>query len=106
MATDPIPIESIAAHTESLFIGGGLIAAAFGFFRWMLTLAGGRQDKRIAQLERERSADRKLLMAITQALYEVMNVVERHEPDAPALEHARSMLKKAFPADPPEQPAP
>lgn len=86
---------------------GGLIAtlvAASAFFRWLLGLAGARQDKRIAQLEHERTDDRRLIMAITQALFEVMNVVERHEPDAPALMRARSVLKKAFPADAPDHP--
>ena len=98
MSTEP-SITEVVSSTESLFLGGSVMVAAFAFFRWFLTLAGGRQDKRIAQLERERSEDRKMLMAVTQALFEVMNAVEHHDPNNPALEHARSVLKKVFPAD-------
>lgn len=93
-----------ASMPDLLNIGGwgGLTIAALAFVRWLLDLAIGTTRSKLDQLERERIEDRKLLMAITQALFEVMNVVERHEPDAPALEHARAVLKKAFPADAPD----
>jgi hypothetical protein len=108
MANETGGMEHVLSDFGVMLPSGGVLLAisvtALGFMRWLLGLAGARQDKRIAQLEHERSDDRKLIMAITQALFEVMNVVERHEPDAPALERARSVLKKAFPADAPDHP--
>lgn len=98
-------IPALAPHE----LAGGFVAvlvAMLAFFRWMLTLAGGRQDKRIAKLEAEAAQNANRLMAITQALFEVMAVLERHEPHAPALNHARAVLTKSFPADAPDHHAP
>lgn len=79
-----------------------VLVTGFAFFRWLLGLAGARQDKRIAALEAERAQERNRMMAITQALYRLMAIVERHDPNAPALAEARTILTKAFPADAPD----
>jgi hypothetical protein len=98
-------LGDITVHGETLLLGGGTIAALLAFFRWMLTLAGGRQDKRIAALEAEREQERNRTMALAQALMTLVAVVERSNPDEAALHAAKLVLKKAFPADAPEHPA-
>lgn len=44
-------IGDLAAHSEGLLLGGGVIAAVLAFLQFFLKLAGGRQDARIAKLE-------------------------------------------------------
>lgn len=101
MASEP-SFADLAVHSENILWGGASIAAALTFFRWLLGLAGARQDARIRALEMEREQERNRMMAITQALYRLMAIVERHDPDAPALVEARTILTKAFPADAPD----
>lgn len=90
-----------------LSTGGPLVAALvamLAFFRWLLGLAGARQDKRIALLEaRVTQADNRA-MAIAQVVMALIPVVEASHPDHPALHDARAVLKKAFPADAPDHP--
>lgn len=85
-----------------LMEGGGLVAAfvaVLAFARWLLGLAGARQDKRIAMLEaRVAQADNRA-MAIAQVVMALIPVVEANHPDHPALHDARAVLRKAFPAD-------
>lgn len=85
-------------------VGGmvALLVATLAFFRWLLGLAGARQDKRIALLEaRVAQADNRA-MAIAQVVMALIPVVEANHPDHPALHDARAVLKKAFPADAPD----
>ncbi|NBQ13094.1 MAG: hypothetical protein EBU31_00425 [Proteobacteria bacterium] len=95
-------LGQIALQSESLLVGGTALAALLAFFRWLLGLVGARQDARIQALEIEREQERNRMMAITQALYRLMAIVERHDPNAPALVEARTILTKAFPADAPD----
>lgn len=100
MASEP-HLSALGGHE----LMTGLLAvlvALIAFFRWLLGLAGARQDKRIAALEAEREQERNRMMAITQALMTLMAVVERGNPDEPALIAAKTVLKKAFPADAPD----
>jgi len=95
-------LGQMALQSENLLVGGTALAALLAFFRWLLGLVGARQDARIRALEIEREQERNRMMAITQALYRLMAIVERHDPNAPALAEARTILTKAFPADAPD----
>lgn len=79
-----------------------MLVAGLGFLRWLLGLAGARQDKRIAELEaRVAQADNRA-MAIAQVVMALIPVVEANHPEHPALHDARTVLRKAFPADAPD----
>lgn len=91
-------IDGSAMANGALGISGA--GAFFMFFRWLLTLAGGRQDARIAKLEREVQALTSRLMIVAQAAMELVGDVERLDPESASLKRARSALKKAFPVDP------
>ena len=95
-------LGQMALQSENLLVGGTALAALLAFFRWLLGLVGARQDARIRALATEREQERNRMMAITQALYRLMAIVERHDPNAPALAEARTILTKAFPADAPD----
>lgn len=86
---------------------GGVVAiavAVIAFVRWLLGLAGARQDKRIAVLEaRVAQADNRA-MALAQVVMVLVPIVETSHPDHAALHQAREVLKKAFPADAPDHP--
>lgn len=101
MASEPALTGVLDGHE----ITGSIVAvmvAGFAFFRWLLGLAGARQDKRIALLEaRVAQADNRA-MAIAQVVMALIPVVESSHPDHPALHDARAVLKKAFPADAPD----
>lgn len=91
-----------------------LALGAFAFLRWLLGLAGARQDKRIAELEK-RDADRALeyrrlndkLTAVALLASELASVVEQIDPNATVLLRARKLLDAAFPvaATPPDMTA-
>jgi hypothetical protein len=108
MTSDP----NLGAAVPDLLHGGfigGIAIAVIGLFRWMMGMAIGTTRAKIEQLELERvedrrlrDEDRKLLMAIAQALYDVMGALEHHDAAAPALERARTVLTKAFPVNAPE----
>lgn len=90
---------------HSLF--GGFVAilvACFAFLRWLLGLAGARQDERIKLLEtRVAQADNRS-MALAQVVMALIPIVETSHPEHAALHQAREVLRKAFPADAPDYP--
>lgn len=99
--TDIIQLPALGNH-EFMGTAVAVLVAGFAFFRWLLGLAGARQDKRIALLEtRVAQADNRA-MAIAQVVMALIPVVEASHPDHPALLDARAVLKKAFPADAPD----
>lgn len=101
--SDESNISQLALGSHQVM--GGIVAvivAAFAFFRWLLGLAGARQDKRIALLEaRVGQADNRS-MALAQVIMALIPIVESSHPEHPALTDAKSVLKKAFPADAPD----
>lgn len=87
--------------------GGPLVAAlvaTFAFLRWLLGLAGARQDERIKMLERRVTQADNRSMALAQVVMALIPVVEANHPEHAALHQAREVLRKAFPADAPEHP--
>lgn len=87
--------------------GGPLVAAfvaALAFLRWLLGLAGARQDERIKMLERRVTQSDNRSMALAQAVMALIPIVEANHPEHAALHQAREVLRKAFPADAPEHP--
>ncbi|MBY0394780.1 MAG: hypothetical protein K2Q27_16130 [Novosphingobium sp.] len=105
MATEN-PLGHLVALESHEIVGSfvAVLVAAFAFFRWLLGLAGARQDKRIRDLEaRVTQADNRA-MAIAQVVMALIPIVEGSHPDHPALHDAKTVLKRAFPADPPEHP--
>lgn len=100
---ETVGIEHAIKDIGGMLPSGGVFVAlsvsVLGFARWLLGLAGARQDKRIALLEaRVAQADNRA-MAIAQVVMALIPVVEAQHPDHPALHDARAVLKKAFPAD-------
>lgn len=91
-------------EVSSVASGVGVVAAIGVFLRWLLTLAGARQDARIAKLEREVKGLTSRLMLVAQAAMELSADMERLDPSSLTLKRARVALKKAFPVenDPPE----
>ena len=90
---------NLTAHAGPVAV---IIVSAMAFVRWLLGLAGARQDARIKALEtRVAQADNRA-MAIAQVVMALIPVVEANHPDHPALHDARAVLKKAFPADAPD----
>jgi hypothetical protein len=89
---------------------GGMVAAGLLFLRWLLGMAGARQDARIAKLESEGVNNNNKLMALAHALSEVMSVLERHDTTDPilevarshALDRARKAIADVFPAEAPQ----
>lgn len=67
------------------------------FFRWILTLAGGRQDGRIAELEAVQQDINSKLMALGQGMHELMAAVYHLDPSHVSLERARNTLAEVFP---------
>lgn len=104
MATGASLMNHTTADVGQIVGGAGALGAGWMFLRWLLTLAGGRQDARIAKLEREVEALTSRLMIVAQAAMELAADVERLDPESPSLKRARSALKKAFPV-PSHQPA-
>jgi hypothetical protein len=96
---------------------GGIIAAGLLFLRWLLGMAGARQDARIAKLEgiiaeqqkarEELDADRTAtqqsinnkLMALAQGMMELMSAVEKLDDKHIALARARKTLAEVFPVE-------
>lgn len=95
--------HQMAGWAVALLVGlFAFLRGALAFLRWLLGLAGARQDERIALLEaRVAQADNRS-MAIAQVVMALIPVVEANHPDHPALHDARAVLKKAFPADAPD----
>ncbi len=100
MATGAQFMDHTAADVGQLVGGAGALGAGWMFLRWLLTLAGGRQDARIAKLEREVQGLTSRLMAVAQVTMELAADVERFDPESASLKRARSALKKAFPLQP------
>lgn len=98
-------LSALAFGSHEVLGGLGLVlVSTWAFLRWLLGLAGARQDKRIALLEaRVAQADNRA-MAIAQVVMALIPVVEANHPDHPALHDARVVLRKAFPADAPDHP--
>lgn len=101
-------LSELAAHGSDLLIGGGALAAVLAFLRWMLGLAGGRQDARIAKLEakiEQMANDRQRvqqdinakLMGLGQGMIELMTALERLDSKHVSLERARRTLTDVFP---------
>ncbi|WP_338643361.1 hypothetical protein [Novosphingobium olei] len=90
-------MDHAGADVGSIIGSAGALGAIWMFLRWLLTLAGGRQDARIAKLEREVEALTSRLMIVAQAAMELAADVEKLDPNSASLKRARSALKKAFP---------
>ncbi|WP_298172083.1 hypothetical protein [Novosphingobium sp.] len=103
--TEQSELSALALGNHEI-VGGvvAIVVTITAFVRWLLGLAGARQDKRIALLEaRVAQADNRA-MAIAQVVMALIPVVEANHPDHPALHDARVVLRKAFPADAPDHP--
>lgn len=99
MATEAFTLEHATTGIASYIGGSAVLGAVLVFLRWLLTLAGGRQDARIAKLEHEMEQLRNRLMLVGQVTNELIADVERLDPGSPSLKRARAALKAAFPIE-------
>lgn len=97
MATGGNFMDHTGADVGSIVGGAGVIGAVVMFFRWLLALAGARQDGRIAKLERELAHTNNRLMIVAQVAMELSAEVGRIEPGNIVLRRARDTLRAAFP---------
>lgn len=102
MATNGEVGQFAWGHHEVVGGVAAVLVAAFAFMRWLLGLAGARQDERIKTLEKRVTQADNRAMAIAQVVMAMIPVVEASHPDHPALHQAREVLCKAFPADAPD----
>jgi uncharacterized coiled-coil protein SlyX len=111
------PLDSLHLADVPATQIGGIIAAGLLFLRWLLGMAGARQDARIAKLEgiiaeqqkarEELDADRlanqqsinNKLMALAQGMMELMSAVEKLDDKHIALARARKTLAEVFPVE-------
>lgn len=101
--TDLGPIAALGSHGTL----GSMVAifiAILAFARWLLGLAGARQDERIKTLERRVTQADNRAMALAQVVMALIPIVEADHPEHAALHQAREVLRKAFPADAPDHP--
>lgn len=105
MASEPGLEHALSDFGGMLPSGGVMVAlgvAVLGFVRWLLGLAGARQDERIKLLERRVTQADNRSMALAQVVMALIPIVEGSHPDHAALHQAREVLRKAFPADAPD----
>lgn len=96
---------SVLSAIDNHSLVGGIVAAMvtiLAFVRWLLGLAGARQDERIKLLERRVTQADNRSMALAQVVMALIPIVEADHPDHTALHQAREVLRKAFPADAPD----
>lgn len=94
-------LDNAASDVGQMVGGAGLVGAAWMFLRWLLTLAGGRQDARIAKLESDLKENSTKVVMLGEAL--ALLLAEHRMKvtgSSDAILRAERVLKKAFPLTP------